>query len=313
MIFFHEGQLHGILGMHVDDDLSTGADYFFQNIVPRLKKRFVFGKWYVDKFVHCGREISRREDGAAIVKQINYAKGLEKINITRERAKHEDQEVTEVERSALRSGNGKLSWIARQSRIDLCFGTMKSKVMLSRAKVKQIKEFNSLVKKAKQHAEVGLTFVPISLDEEFTIVAIGDSAFETVVDQKTAAGYVVGLMATEDIKKGAGSFSILSFRSHLVKRSVKSTLAAETMAMDESVQAADWFRAAFAELHDEGYEVRHWEEHASRIPMLIVTDCKSLHDHLNKDGGPPPSEKRLAMDMQVLKDMISGRSVEIRW
>ena len=78
---------------------------------------------------------------------------------------------------------------------------MKSQVMFSRAKVKQIEEFYSLVKKAKQHAEVALTFVPISLDEEFTIVAIGDSAFETVVDQKTAAGYVVGLMATEDIRK----------------------------------------------------------------------------------------------------------------
>jgi DNA segregation ATPase FtsK/SpoIIIE-like protein len=49
---------------------------------------------------------------------------------------------------------------------------MKSQVMLSRAKVKQIKEFNSLVKKAKQHAEVGLTFVLISLDEDYTVVAI---------------------------------------------------------------------------------------------------------------------------------------------
>ncbi len=73
------------------------------------------------------------------------------------------------------------------------------------------------------------------------------------------------------------------------------------------------FERLFAELRDENYDVRHWEEHASRIPMLVVTDCKSLHDHLNKDGGPPPSEKRLAMDMQVLKDMVSGRNVEIRW
>ena len=40
-------------------------------------------------------------------------------------------------------------------------------------------------------------------------------------------------------------------------------------------------------------------------PIMLVTDCKSLFDNLQKDGSPKtPSEKRLSLDLAAVKDML---------
>ena len=41
------------------------------------------------------------------------------------------------------------------------------------------------------------------------------------------------------------------------------------------------------------------EECGSVMPLHLFTDCRSLYDHLHREGVPkPPSEKRLATSLQ---------------
>ena len=67
-------ELIGMIGVHVDDDLITGTQAFFDTAVSELQRRFVYGKWQRanlsgETFVHCGRRVVRRHDGALVIDQ----------------------------------------------------------------------------------------------------------------------------------------------------------------------------------------------------------------------------------------------------
>eukprot|EP00973_Karenia_brevis_P011358 1537067-Karenia_brevis.AAC.1 len=52
------------------------------------------------------------------VDQKQYALGIKKIAVTKSTRKKPEDPVTEVEGSALRAGNGRLSWLAEHTRPD---------------------------------------------------------------------------------------------------------------------------------------------------------------------------------------------------
>ena len=85
------------------------------------------------------------------------------------------------------------------------------------------------------------------------------------------------------------------------------------MAMNEATEQADVFRAHVAEARCRQLSLRKWQEHVKQVELIAVTDCKFLYDHLNKQGSSPPDDKRLALDMQVLRDMMENSSMSVRW
>ena len=47
------------------------------------------------------------------------------------------------------------------------------------------------------------------------------------------------------------------------------------------------------------------EEIRRKWPLLCLTDCKSLHDHLHKTGTPRlPADRRLAVDLAALRQEL---------
>ena len=49
-----------------------------------------------------------------------------------------------------------------------------------------------------------------------------------------------------------------------------------------------------------------------RVPGVLVTDAKSLYDHLRKTGGIP-SERQTLIDLLIAKDLQEAAAVVIRW
>ena len=113
---------------------------------------------------------------------------------------------------------------------------------------------------------------------------------------KTAsqAGLVVLIADNKDdkfLKGNAAKVSALVWRSHRIKRVVRSTLTAETMAALEAVESGDLIRAHLAEIHY-GLDYKTHAQDVAAIKMIHVTDCKSLYDLLQKRG-TIPSERQL--------------------
>ena len=82
------------------------------------------------------------------------------------------------------------------------------------------------------------------------------------------------------------SCCILSWSSHKIRRVVKSTVAAEGLALIEGIEDALYMEAILSELLSQG---------ESRIPMEAFIDCKNLHDAIY--SAESVGEKRLRIDV----------------
>eukprot|EP00435_Cladocopium_sp_Y103_P020527 s275_g5.t1 len=115
----HEhGTLEGILGLHVDDGICGGSDYFAEKIAT-LEKKYPFGSKKLKRFTFTGIEMDQLPNGTITMTQSTYVKAINPIKITSERRQQPDEKVTEDERQALRGLIGSLQYAAVHTRPDL--------------------------------------------------------------------------------------------------------------------------------------------------------------------------------------------------
>ena len=83
------------------------------------------------------------------------------------------------------------------------------------------------------------------------------------------------------------------------------------MAALEAVEHADVMRGHFAELV-EGIDYHSYYEDIQQISVIHLTDCRSLYDLLHRRG-TVPSERRLLIDIEALRNDIETNGVVSRW
>ncbi|CAK0847357.1 unnamed protein product [Prorocentrum cordatum] len=318
LFIFHDEneKLIGLMGTHVDDDLVAGSPEFFAKQVTKLRKMHCYGKWQTAKtgFHHCGRFLKQRDDGTIACSQREYTESIEKIPISNERRKDKEAKATPEERAMLHSGNGQIQWLVRSTRMDLAFRLVGSQARAHDSDLKVQLDFNKLVSDAKTD-HVDITFKKINIDDAI-VVAVGDSSHGNVGKTKTAsqAGLVILLADNKDdqfLRGMPAKVTPMLWRSHRIKRVVRSTLAAETMAALEAVESGDMLRQHLVELHY-GLGYRTHMDDVEAIKMVEVTDCKSLYDLLQKRG-TVPSEKRLLIDIESLRNDLEFNNVVSKW
>ena len=109
---------------------------------------------------------------------------------------------------------------------------------------------------------------------------------------------------------------------------MNSTLAAETQALSRGTSELSWTVTAFNEFTTKGFSVKNWERHlqSQRLGTLVsqqsdeglkkglaVVDAKSLYDHLSKEGIGTASDKRTAIEMQIVRQTLAETNAGIRW
>ncbi len=137
------------------------------------------------------------------------------------------------------------------------------------------------------------------------VVAVRDSSFANVDKNKTKSQADWVLMLVDNANNSffthwEGRATLMRWRSRKLKRRVRSTLAAETMAATEAVKASDILRAHIAEVRFE-LDLKKKDKCLQRVPMAQVTDSRSLHDLLSKRGSAP-EEQRLLLDIEAIRE-----------
>ena len=100
--------------------------------------------------------------------------------------------------------------------------------------------------------------------------------------------------------------SVLDWKSSANPRVCRSTFAAETTACSEAIEMGQYVRS-FVETVLTGQLCR--VESLSGKKLKCISDCKSLFDHLHREGVPRvPSDKRLAIDLAALRQAFSRES-----
>ena len=328
----------GYLGIHVDDLLAAGPKSLCDALKEALSAVLPVDEWLDNEFEYPGSRVVVEADGVTVDQELYTTGRLFTIDIGKDQ--HDMDPATREQAIDNMSAIGALSWLASQTRPDLQAGVSMAQQLQKTPLVEDLKFTNSLVKKALAHREEGLKLQPVQLDN-FEVLAYHDAAwantrpaqgeasnfhlypedeFDGIMEDspfknkerkakrsasKVASqfGVLIVLADRECTLGGEGRTSVLEWRSSSVKRVCRSTFAAETMACSEGLETGQYVRSFFCSLL-QGRLKKVEDLHGQHLRCL--SDCKSLSEHLLKEGIPKvPSDKRLAIDLAALRQSLN--------
>lgn len=283
-----DNKVVGILACHVDDFLYSGSEDFVESKGREIRIEFTVGKESEDSFKYVGMKIESKND-CITLDQNEYAKGLKMIAISKERQRQKQCPITDDERKIMKAKIGQLLWLGRQTRPDLMYDASNLSSIVNTARVKDMIETNKVLGRA-INVQVTLRYEKL---EKPRMVVYSDASLGNSATGNTQGGYFLALQGKE-------SFTPLAWCSRKLRRVARSTLAAETLAMVDSMDSAIFSASLFTELMTGNIQ-------PESVHITLITDCKSLHDNLG--SGKAVIEKRLRIEMAAIKEAIERKIV----
>ena len=184
----NEESLQGILSIEVDDLLMFGGK-LHEEKMELLKQRFKFGKLKeinAEGVDFNGRRLRREGDTFLVDMQAFVEERLQVVKLSAARKKEKKTDITEEERSQVRSVCGALNWAGREGRPDAAAAaSMFSSLMMS-MKVEDILELNRVVEQLKADSQLALRIQPIA-EERMRWGVISDASWANARNGKTAS------------------------------------------------------------------------------------------------------------------------------
>ena len=324
------------LGVHVDDVLLVGDGALCDLLKRQLSSEFPIQEWEEEKFEYVGSYIEVMEDRVK-VSQASYA-ATRLFQVETDKNNPDHFEASDVEKHDNQSLIGALSWMASQTRPDLQVGVSMSQQCQKSPTVGDIRFTNQLARRAMEHKEEGLTFFPVDFGKA-VLLCYHDAGWANVpqsdedpyyrlTDEENLQGKIqdgpiarreakmkkanstiasqfggLYILTDENVIYGEESRgSILDWKSGACERVCRSTFAAETMACSTATETGE-FIAKFLETILTGKLARH----STRFGLRFLSDCRSLYDHLTRDGVPRvPTCKRLSIDLAGIRQDLKS-------
>ncbi len=142
--------------------------------------------------------------------------------------------------------------------------------------------------------------------DDMILVPYGDSSWANAPGDRSQAGLLIvatDRRALEETRPG----SILEWKSNRFPRQTRSTLGAEAGACDIAVDHASFISAFLSEMMYPDFRATAGE--TGRVPVIPVTDCKSLYDAVRRLS-TSLKEKRVQIDVTSIRETASRN---IRW
>ena len=308
-------KVRGLLLTHVDDLMLMAEPELCKAMQRELSKSFPVDDWEENDFEYVGCEYSCKADRVEVRQKTYTNSRVEKVNIPAGSKPDDMANPEQIEEN--RTVIGCLSWLAKQTRPDLQFQVSQAQRKQRNPNVADLKETNKIVDAAKRHKDEGLTLHKIPV-EEMCILAYHDAAWGNVRDPEegdeqdlwvgehnvsSQLGSLVLIAQKACLSPQGGKYSIIDWRSKASQRVCRSTFAGETMAACDGMEASLFLRCLLLSFIF-GYRVP--EHEAGRyLPYHQLTDCRSLYDHVHREGVPrAPTEKRLAIDLAGLRQAL---------
>ena len=287
-----ESQPIGMIAIHVDDFLWSGNSTFQTNVIMKIREFFSIGREEDKSFRYLGLNIEQNEDYITL-DQSDYIDALKPILL--DHSTSTDRELTTKEKDLLRSKLGQILWISNQTRPDISFDVSSLATNLSEATVKDIVTTNKVIKKIKsQPYQFKIQFKTLSTPVRFVVYT--DAAFGNLPDGGSQGGYLIFLVDQNN------QCNLISWQSKRLKRIVRSSLAAETLAMVDSIETTLYLSVIYGDFHPQN----------EKLAIEVVTDNKSLKDAL--ESTKYVSDKRLRIDIGALKQLLKNKDVnKVTW
>ena len=290
-----EDGLEGIITCHVDDFLWCGSSRFEKKVIEKLRQVFLLGSEESEIFRYLGLHIHQQSDRVIKVHQMPQAEELQEPKLSPERRMQQDSELSPAELTRLRGVTGQINWLATQTRPDLSFDVCDLSCSIRDPKVADLQRAAKVVRKA-QSARVSLKYPHLDLSQS-SVVVYSDASYGNLPDGSSQGGYVVFL------RDKRGRCAPLAWSSAKIKRIVRSTLAAECMALQDGADAAVLLAALISEALYDG---------SGDMSVMCYVDSRGLYRALYSTKAV--QDKRLRIDIARIRQMLEvGEVTRVCW
>ncbi|CAE7261787.1 RE1 [Symbiodinium necroappetens] len=269
-VLHERGELKGILTVHVDD-LRMAFHPDRQDFLDQLKDAFKFGDWKSamnETVKFCGRwEKQCPRSFKVTISMDGYAA---KLKDPPARQKGDRSPLTDVEKKWVSSVGGQVLWMARQGRADLAYGISRVQQMAGARDPETMKCLQQLVNKARESYESYFQAIDGDL-ADMVLLGVSDASHGSMPKGRSQGGMMI-LVSSEKILDEEAVVNCLLYHSSLLKRVVKSSLAAEISQAAETMEQCEFVRALIAEALDPNFQLAVWRWSASRWKEILVLD-----------------------------------------
>ena len=304
-------QLDGILGIHVDDGLGGGNERY-EEALRRLQETLPFGSHEYDSFRFTGLDLEQLPDYSIKISQENYLHKIDPIDVPKERRKHGNSPASDNEVSQLRALCGSMQYAAVNSRPDLSAKVSMMQKSIPNATVNSLMEGNKVLKEAKETASTSVHVRPLKWDD-LMFASFGDASFASEKNLKAQQGLFIVACHPSLAQNETSEITPVSWNSKQIGRVVRSTLSAEAYAMSSSLDKLTWIRCMWEVIKNPEFRWSKPEDSLKETNRgLLITDCKSLYDLINKLAIPNCQEWRTTIEVRLIKEQIKDNA-ECRW
>ena len=184
-------------------------------------------------FRFCGKQVTRYDNGDIFVSCKDGIECIGPVKFSAEGRKQEDP-ATPAEIGQMRSVVGSLGWVARQCMPISSYAVSRGQGVVTKAKLKDLKDINQALEQAMEYSDRGLLFKAngVSWDNAIAVI-VSDASFagETIVEadgkekpHRTQKAFMVLLVSPEILNKDEASSHIWCYRSLTDKRVCRATL-----------------------------------------------------------------------------------------
>ena len=289
-LFYHSTQLCGIITCFVDDMIYGGDADFEKNIITQLKTIFSIGTENHKTFSYVGIKVNQNDDKSITIDQQNYAESLQQLQLSGNRSP--DDPLNEYEKKQFRGLVGQLNWLSGIScpelSFEVCLASTKTKSPCVRdvARLKSVKQLKSTSTK--------LHF-PCLNPDNVSLMVYSDASFNNLPKGGSQGAHIVFL------KDDTNRCCPIAWSSSKVKRVVRSTLAAETLALADGYSTGEYLQKLLGNIFPS----------VNKKKITAITDNKSLYDNLQTSHRV--SDKSLIIDISYLRERIDREELHLEW
>ena len=247
-----------------------------------------------------GCKIEKHVDGSISLNQDEYLQNIEDVDCP---ARRNNSPVKEGERKIIRRVVGELLWVSLMTRPDLSFEVNQLSSNISTARIKDLKDAQRLVEKAK-YEPITLTFRKLGPIEHMSIKTYCDASFNNQDEKIRSTEGRVLLLENKESK----NVNIFSWKTKKITRICRSVKGAETRALENGLDESIHFARMIQEIYSGKVNLKAPQQ----IPVRAATDNKSLWENLNNTR--PCDEKLLRNSIALVKEMVEKSEVqEVDW
>ena len=307
--------LDGILVLHVDDMLLAGdVTGEFGKVVTELRKNFEFGKWETvtekTPVTYCGGLLEKVNDGVTL----SFEQYLRKIlPMTVKKDRDPKVELSPFEKTKCRGLLGALQWPGGQGVPSLTASTSIIASELAGGNGESMLALNKTLRFAKETSKYPLKFSKFTDGfKDLCLLCFCDAAFGVRKDLASQGGFLVMLTDKSVLHGKKVKYSILSWKSFKLPRVCRSSLSAESQAMAGALEEVLMVKLFLKMLMNPGLSVQRAQTSLD-MPCAVITDCKALYDTIRRENIQTSLDKRVAIEVLVIRDMLKQVRADLRW